>query len=214
MLAAGLLLCFTGSFDRQPRSADTYGKSDAQIVEMGVGGWFKFYTDRNNRITSDDKAARIYVDAAQTETSRCLRNCSSGYKTKFRQLRREIEEYAEDVVDLSAILGNLGTLWHFQAEENSDMNVADVMFRVVSHQPYRLQRIGISDVLRSIDQTNRHIRRAVVRGEIDRHHLGNWRPAARDAKLSFKRLCRIASTFDPTVVLWVRHYCYSAAKDV
>jgi hypothetical protein len=198
----------------QPKSFNTYGKSNAQIVQMGADGWSQFYGGHNNSINSDAEGSQIFLVAADHEIDLCLRNRSTDDKLKYSRLRRGVELYAREIVDLGAVRNNLGTLWRFQAKESSKVQVADILYKIVSHQPYRLHTVGNSVVLNSIDKIGQEIRQAFARGQIDRAHLGHWRQISEEAKSKFQKLLKVASSLDPVAGLWIHRFCDDEARNV
>ena len=130
--------------------ADTFGRSNAQILAMGRKDWFVFYSKRHGGTTAAMVAATgLYGDALAARNDRL--------GARRDPLRTHLRAFADDAQAVGAALSGGGTIWTVTAAElYADMEEA--LYRVLTHSGHGPRRLA-SDVTRVVEVLQAHTMR-------------------------------------------------------
>lgn len=104
----GLVLVCSAAF------AQNLGKTDAQIIAMGMNGWQDFYTKKVGYSTADScNANTLFGEAVARRNDKLLAdNLDGDFTAKVRKLRKLLNTYTSSAVDVGYVRSGGGTMWN------------------------------------------------------------------------------------------------------
>jgi len=156
-----LLPCFTlllASLALAQESHDTYGKTDAQILEMGMEKWSDFFAAKAGGSTSTmTEAAGIYGEVAKRRNDLLL---SGKVQTKPRgkilKLRKLMSGFASSSVDVAYCESGGGTMYNTMWAAVTGV-VEDTLYRLVSRSGPKAKPAVVSQVTRMFARISKQI---------------------------------------------------------
>ncbi len=108
-----MLLLIAGSAWSQD-TYDTHGKTEAQILQMGMDKWSDFYTSREGTSTASmTQAAGIYGDVARKRNDKLLSGLHDSEKrSRLQKLRKLIATFSSSAVDVAYCEAGGGTMFN------------------------------------------------------------------------------------------------------
>lgn len=143
-----LLFLLTSIAVAQP-SVDTYGKTEAQILQMGQEKWFEFYTSKAGESTAGmADAYRIYGGVAAKRNDRIMK--SSPNKSKLQKLRKLLDDFSEQTLELCSNINGGGTMYiPMYAQYGADAE--DTLYAILAGKGRDEGSYVVSDVKAKMD---------------------------------------------------------------
>jgi len=172
----------------------TYGKSDAAILQMGGQKWVDYYTTKAGASTLDyNDAWDLYGNLATKRNVKELTHLSSDNRKTLKRLDALLNQFAEDTIELGRAVTGGGTIWtnveHEALAESEDV----VYFAIHPGQGAYPTHVVVSDVRKQLDK----IAIGLKGGPQD----GVGVPSASDVK---KDLADVRSTYESIVQIAAR----------
>lgn len=113
------------------QAADTFGKTNAQILEMGLDNWSKFYAAHAGDSTAASvTASGLYGDLAYERNSRLIRGRKRSEAKRLGQIRKMLEDFGGSVMQLGYRASGGGTMWN-QMSAGSYAEAEDTLYRIL-----------------------------------------------------------------------------------
>jgi hypothetical protein len=92
-------------------SVDTYGKTEADILQMGMSSWYDFYTSKAGESTAAMSSAYgIYTDVAGKRNDKIIASHPS-LKARSKRLRSLLIDFGSQSIAISSDKTGGGTMW-------------------------------------------------------------------------------------------------------
>ncbi|MFI5384750.1 MAG: hypothetical protein ACHQ50_01400 [Fimbriimonadales bacterium] len=191
---------------------DTHGKTEADILKMGMDEWTSFFTSKEGSSTASmTEAAGIYGDIAQRRNDRLLKDRAD--KPKFVKLRKLMHTFASSAVDVSYCESGGGTMYNTMWAAVSGV-VEDTLYSLISHTGLKAKTMVVSTVRKQL---------AKLQKEIDDMHRDDKNSeffkykdavdALTSLNKSFDQIVAIAKTMSRAVSDRLLAFCLQEAKD-
>ena len=206
-----MMLALAFVFSQAQVPADTYGKSELEILRMGQKAWYQFYTAKSGESTYGmSNALGIYADVAAKRNDRLLTDPKTQHRAQLKLLRALITTFGNQVVELGRHLSGGGTMWGPIAN-GSYADAQDTIYALIHPQGQpRATSTVVSDVTKQFA-----IVPATIKGASDVMKPADQKQAMADlaeAKTTYLKIVKIAAQFDRPSSDRILSYCKSQVE--
>lgn len=132
-------------------SHDTYGKTESQILKMGMDDWMHFFTSKAGSSTADMcEGAGIYGEVAQTRNDRLLKTEKDrDLKQRVLTLRKLLAKFDSSSIDVQFAESGGGTMYNpMWASVTGE--VEDLLYGFLSRNLRNTKNLVVSDVSKKL----------------------------------------------------------------
>lgn len=190
--------------------ADTYGKTEVEILRMGQTAWYKFYTAKSGESTYGmSNALGIYADVAAKRNDRLLADPKTPHRVKLKQLSTLLTTFGGEMVELGRTISGGGTMWGPIAN-GSYADAQDAIYALIHPQGQKLAKPSVvSAVTNQLATVPASIKEAgdVMKPSDQKQALADLA----DARSTFVKIVKLAAQLDRQASDKILSYCKSQA---
>ncbi len=132
--------------------AQVAGKTEAQILKMGMDGWTDYYTRKVGGSTADMcRAAGVYGEAARHRTDRMLRGKPPALRTRIFRLRNLLMDFDSASIDCAYAEAGGGTMYN-PMWASVVGEVEDTLYALLGGPAKKAHPRVVSDVSNKLDK--------------------------------------------------------------
>jgi len=188
-------------------SPPTYGKTDVQILSMGLNKWVDFASSKDGSNLGMIQASQAYRSAAARRNDRQFARMPLGSARDMRRLRGLLRDYSDQCSTVGSYISGGGSMWSV-IDAGANAEVEDVLYCVAVGKGKLAPATKISKVdnelMRAGLEVTRH-RRADAEG---RHLQEEAQAAVGKAKQDLQSITGIASHLKRAKSDAVLDFCY------
>lgn len=195
-------------------SAQNLGKTDAQIIAMGIDKWQDFYTKKQGYSTADMcQANDVYGQAVKRRNNRLLQDQLDGdFKLKIEKLRSLLNTYGSTSIDIAYTRTGGGTMWNpvyaavlAEGEET--------IYKILSDTAKPSRHRVVSDVTKQIDLAQQAVDKPAKNpGAEDWMRPKEAYPALKLLRKTYIEIAAIAKTMSRKDSDHLLNFCLSYAR--
>lgn len=209
-----LLLLVLGCFAWGQDTFDTHGKTEAEILKMGMQEWSDFFTSKEGASTASmTEAAGIYGQVAKKRTDKLLETCDAKTKDRTLKLRRLLGSFANSSVDIAYAEAGGGTMYNTMWASVEGV-VEDELYALVSKSGSKAKAMVVSMITKEL---------AKLRRQLEEMHRDEKNEELFKYKDARKALAALRTSFDGIVAIAkglpradsdrLLQFCYEQAKN-
>ena len=142
---------------RAQEQVDTHGKTEAQILEMGMDGWMNFYTANVGSSTADMcEAAGVYGAIAEKRNNGLLKAAPTKRKAQILKLRKLLGQFDSSAVDVGYCESGGGTMFNPMWASVSG-EVEDALYPMLGGKAPKSKPMVVSAVTRQLARISKDI---------------------------------------------------------
>lgn len=129
---------------------ETHGKTNAQILAMGYGKWYAFYTGKEGETTQGmARSGYFFADALAWRNRGLLAKQSKTTQTKFKRLESLLKTFGMSVIEVNRALNGGGTLWQLTASSDG-IAVQETMYALIAGKSKTAKPMVVSMVQKEL----------------------------------------------------------------
>lgn len=206
-LAALLCLATTIAFaqDHPPK----YGKTDAQILAMGLDKWMDFCGGKDGSNLGMIQASHAYASAAKIRNDRYI--ARSGMASDFRRLRSLLDDYEEQLTTVGYYISGGGSMWSVIGA-GGEADVEDLIYIALGRAPSKAKSFRTSHVTHELT----HAADAIDHNKNPNEDSGvpsfEAMKSLKHAQTDFAAISKITSKLDRHKSNTILSFCFDRAK--
>ena len=190
--------------------ADTYGKTESQILAMGPQKWYDFFTAKAGESTyAMSNAYGIYGDVAAKRNDR-LFAVNTSHTRQIKKVGKAVVEFGSDMVALGSAITGGGTMWG-PIGSSSYAEAQDVIYSLLRPpKPKGHNIVRASEVQKLLQSVPGLLKsnRDLLTPEQQKQSESDYK----DTLKTFDKLCQLLSTMSPNDKSAVFGFCREQAK--
>ncbi len=190
--------------------ADTYGKTESQILAMGPQKWYDFFTAKAGESTyAMSNAYGIYGDVAAKRNDR-LFAVNTSHTRQIKKVGKAVVEFGSDMVALGSAITGGGTMWG-PIGSSSYAEAQDVIYSLLRPpKPKGHNIVRASEVQKLLQSVPGLLKsnRDLLTPEQQKQSESDYK----DTLKTFDKLCQLLSTMSPNDKSAVFGFCREKAK--
>jgi hypothetical protein len=195
----------------QPIPADVrYGKSEAQMLEMGREKWFDFYCSQAGHSTAAmADAERYYAQALRNRNAKLIANRPTVQKQRIEALRKHMETFAFHMVDVGRSFSGGGTIW-VNIAAGAPVDIEEVVYGLMGGKVGPAPKRVVSDVTKRLDAVS--VQMNVYKSDLEDFKDSGMgynfaKSALLKARQEFEKIRQIAAKLERRHSDFVLEYC-------
>ncbi|HVT11499.1 MAG TPA: hypothetical protein VHE55_04470 [Fimbriimonadaceae bacterium] len=211
LLLFALFTCLAGAQD----AVDTHGKSEAQILQMGMDKWIDFYTSKEGTSTASmTEAAGFYGDVAQRRNDRLIKSMRDRKRAKtILDLRKLMSDLASSSVDIAYAEAGGGTMYNMMWASVGGVT-EDALYALVTGKGPKPKSRVVSDVRKELAKIGREIEAMHAdKDNAEFFKYGDAKKALAKMSRDYDRLIAIAKHLSRTDSDRILGFCLEHAKN-
>lgn len=206
-----LLLSFTWAQD----AVDTHGKSDAQILKMGMEKWSDFYTYKEGTSTASmTEAAGIYGQVATRRNDGLIQRLSDRKRAQtILKLRKLMTDLASSSVDIAYAEAGGGTMYNTMWASVAGVT-EDALYELITGKGPKPKALIVSTVKKQLGKLGKEIEvMHADKTESEFFKYGDAKKALAKMNKDFDDLVAIAKHLNRTESDRILGFCLEHAKN-
>lgn len=153
-----VLFLLLRSFAGAQETVDTHGKSDTQILKMGMDKWSDFFTSKEGTSTASmTEAADIYGQVATRRNDRLIKKLSDPKRAQtMLKLRKLMTELASSSVDIAYAEAGGGTMFNTMWASVAGVT-EDALYGLISGKGPKPRALVVSTVKKQLAKVGNQI---------------------------------------------------------
>jgi hypothetical protein len=209
-----LLLLF-GSIAVAQDTYDTHGKTEAQILAMGMEQWSDFYTSKEGTSTASmTQAAGIYGDVARKRNDLLLKEKNDAkVKDLTLKLRKLLGQLASSSVDIGYAESGGETMYNPMWASVSGV-VEDTLYSILTQAGAPAKKMVVSTVTRQLAKVRKEIE-AMHRDDKNNEFFkyDDAKKSIANMQRTFEQIVTVAKTMSRADSDRLLAFCYEHAKN-
>jgi len=211
-----LFLLLSAGLSEAQDTYDAHGKTESQILQMGLDKWTDFFTSKEGDSTATmTEAAGIYSDVAVKRDDRLLKTLHDDKaRTRFLKLRSLMDTFATSSVDAGYCESEGGTMFNTMWAAAPGL-VEDTLYLLITHSESKAKRIVVSTVKKQLAKIRKDIEamhRDDPKGEIFKYK--DALEAIRKMSQSFDEIVAVAKSMSRADSDRLLRFCLDQARNV